>query len=77
LKNNLRNSISVKLITENKIEARFLFDKNISPWLNLANKDGKISNFQYRDTEVTFNIEKDEIDSIVNILPDDFRLEVV
>jgi len=77
LKNNLRNSISIKLITENKIEARFLFDENISPWLNLANKDGKISNFYYRDTEVTFDIEKDEIDSIVNILPDDFKLEVV
>jgi uncharacterized HAD superfamily protein len=77
LKNNLVNKVSIKLTTNNKIEARFLFDENISPWLNLANKAGKISNFRYHNTEVMFDIEQDEIDSISNILPDDFKLEVL
>jgi len=77
LKNNLINGVSVKLTTDNNIEARFLFDKHVSPWLNLANKAGKISNFQYYGTQVMFDIEKNEIDNINDILPNGFKLEVI
>jgi hypothetical protein len=37
--------------------------------LNCANKKGTISNFKFLDTEVSFDVEVDELDSLKSIVP--------
>jgi len=71
LKSNiLKNSIKIKIrIKETSPDYRYQFDRTISPWLNRANKKGIISNFKFLDTEVSFDIEVDELNSLKRIVP--------
>jgi hypothetical protein len=75
-KNKLINPVEVALSTtmSNLDHARYLFDNTISIWLNEANKHGYISNFSYSSPFVKFEIEQDKLDSLKNILPDEFKL---
>lgn len=77
LKNNkLINPVEVSLATTitNADDARFVFDNTISPWLNEANKLGFINNFTHSPTVIKFNIEQSKLDSLKNILPEEFKL---
>jgi hypothetical protein len=71
LKSNiLKNSINIKIrLKETSPDYRYQFDRTISPWLNCANKKGTISNFKFLDTEVSFDVEIDELDSLKDIVP--------
>lgn len=72
LKNNsLVNPVSV-VIQPNGTDldyARYMFDNNISNWLNDANKQGVINNFSHKPAEVKFNIEADRLDTLKQRVP--------
>ena len=77
LKNNkLLHPVDVRISTKlgNLNHARFLFDNSMSPWLNEANKNGFINNFNYTPSLITFNIEQARFDSLVFALPNEFKI---
>jgi hypothetical protein len=75
-RNKLKNPVSVALATtiQNPDDARFIFDNTLSPWFNLANKQGRICNFSYSSLLVKFDIENDMLEVLKNILPSEFKL---
>ena len=75
-KNKLENPKEVLLSTTiaDPNDARFLFDNNISSWLNEANKLGFINNFSNSPIGVKFNIEESKLESLKNILPEEFKI---
>ena len=76
-KNKLIDSVSVTIgSTETSLDkARYLFDESISPWLNKANKNGIINNFQPATKYVKFEIERSFINDLQKILPDTFNIK--
>lgn len=78
-KNNLKEPVSIKMYHEgtNKYGVRFAFDDILSPWLNRANKLGLISDFSYAHNDVRFKIEQSQLDNLTNLLPVDFKVEVL
>lgn len=84
--------VARKLLTENKLilpinvrvgspshnehESRFIFDSIMSPWLNRANKNKLIGNFRFLNNEVMFEIEKNQLENLKNILPRGFEIYV-
>jgi hypothetical protein len=75
-KNKLVNPIAISLTTtmSNPEHARYLFDNTVSIWLNQANKLGHITNFSYSSPFIKFDLERDKIESLKNILPSEFKL---
>ena len=55
-------------------DARFIFDNTISTWLNNANKAGFINSFVHSSVSIKFNIEKNKLDSLKHILPNEFKI---
>jgi hypothetical protein len=77
LKNNqLLDPIKIAMSTtiSNTDDARFIFDSHVSPWLNDANKLGFINNFSHSSISVNFNIEKDKLPLLKNLLPNEFKI---
>lgn len=76
-KNKLKDPVPVAIVSEGVTadHARFVFDNTISPWLNLANKNGIITDFAPSSTEVHVTIERKFITDLFNILPAHFRIE--
>lgn len=74
--NRLKDPIAVSIATtlDNTNHARYLFDNTLSPWLNSANKAGIINDFSYSPILVKFNIEKDKLDFLKHMLPQEFIL---
>jgi hypothetical protein len=60
-----------------KDDTRFLFDQTVSGWLNRANKEQLISGFKFNHGSVEFNIERNHIDKLQNILIKEFNLEIL
>jgi hypothetical protein len=75
-KNILKDPVAVAVATklDNTNHARYLFDNTMSMWLNEANKSGIINNFSYSPVLVKFNIEQDKLDSLKQVLPQEFTL---
>ena len=75
-KNRLHNPVDLAIVTtmSNADHARSIFDSTVSPWLNEANKLGLISNFEFTAISTRFSIEQDKIDSLKNMLPEEFEL---
>jgi hypothetical protein len=75
-KNKLDNPIEVSLTTTmpNPEHARYVFDNTVSTWLNEANKLGYITNFSYSSPFVKFDVEQDRLESLKNILPEEFKI---
>lgn len=71
------NPVTVNLIStiRNPDDARFLFDKHISPWLNSANKLGVITDFEHSAPYVRFKMSPDQLDYFKNVLPEGFTIE--
>jgi hypothetical protein len=46
---------------------RYAFDQIVSPWLNYANKDGKIANFKFENGVVSFTIDTIFLDEILTL----------
>ena len=75
-RNILNNPVAVTLTTAIKDpnDARFVFDNTISPWLNESNKLGFINEFCHSSTGVKFNVEQDRLESLKNLLTDEFSI---
>lgn len=75
LKNVLKDPLPVKLnVKEGVSSYRFVFDNTISPWLNLANKNGIVNDFIYCDESVSFNIEKEYLNDLKQVVPNIFEI---
>jgi len=66
------NPVSIIIPMPDTHNARFVFDKIYSPWLNRANKNGHIKDFAYNDTEVTFKVNPGVIDGLGELPAKDF-----
>jgi len=55
LKSSNTASVFVSITTQ-VVNGRYIFDKNISPFLNSANKAGKISNFKFDGSTASFKL---------------------
>jgi len=74
-RNQLANPITVSIsVKTNTPDFRYHFDSTVSSWLNRANKTGVIANFKFVDNCVTVDIEKDHIESLVQVVPDIFEI---
>jgi hypothetical protein len=79
LNNNiLADPIKIKLssLIDDADSARFIFDQTVSNWLNYANKDKIISNFLFNNNAVEFEIEKNYLSTLQEIVPQEFKLEI-
>jgi hypothetical protein len=74
--NKLTDPVDISLSTtmSNTDDARFIFDNTMSTWLNKANKAGFINSFEHRSVSIKFNIEKNKLDSLKHILPNEFKI---
>lgn len=75
-KNKLIDPVNIAISTtlSNPNHARSLFDNTISPWLNSANKAGIINNFSHSQLFVKFDIEKNKLEFLKQILPKEFKI---
>ena len=64
-KNILIDPVDVSITLKDK-NSRYDFDNVLSAWLNRANKNGSISEFQYRDETIRFNIERNQLIELKN-----------
>lgn len=71
LRNQLVNPVTVSITTAG-VNPRYKFDNILSPWLNKANKNNTITNFQYQDNTVKFDIEKNHLSDLKNKCLDNF-----
>lgn len=79
-RNLLKDSVSIKLFYSGNDQdsVRFVFDDIISPWLNVANRVGMISNFSFNSLQqVEFNIERNAIPILQAILPEHFEIALL
>ena len=76
-KNILQDSVRVKIFspTLGEDDARFLFDNNISPWLNISYKKNLIADFKPKGPIVELFIEKTQLDSLKSIIPQNIKVE--
>lgn len=75
---NLDNFFKVSITSKLGVDledARFVFDDVLSPWLNRANKNLQINKFNFDKGVVTFDIDKNLIEDLKNILPAEFELK--
>lgn len=56
-------------------DSRFMFDNRISPWLNNANKQGKLDNFSHTETSAKFTIERSMMDELKFIAGELFDIQ--
>lgn len=62
-------------ISATGLNPRYCFDNKISSWLNQASKKNIITNFKHEGASVNFDIEHDEIESLKEIIPKEFKYE--
>ena len=75
---NLLDSVAVTLTSEglSKEDARFMFDKILSPWLNRANKLKVIDDFKFGTNTIKFKLERKYIEDLQRQLIPEFKMEV-
>lgn len=75
--NNLVQPSKIQITQNEKTyDFRYLFDNEISPWLNKANNQGKISNFNFRDQEVSFDISEEFIEELLQV-GKNFKISII
>jgi hypothetical protein len=64
-----RNVIAnpTNIIISGAVKHRYAFDQIVSPWLNYANKDGKITDFKFVEGVVSFTIDTLFLDEILTL----------
>lgn len=77
-KNNLKNPINIQIINqaENKDDGRFMFDQNISPWLNSSIKKSIVDNIKANPDVVEFDIEKDQIAELQRLISPELKISL-
>lgn len=67
-RNLLKNSITVEVVEDKvRYDYRYIFDNEVSLWLNEASKSKKISNFSYDQRSVQFDIDEKFLDELLTI----------
>jgi len=74
-RSNLKDAQTVTIHTTGS-QPRYVFDNNLSPWLNKANKKGIIANFKPEKDIVKFDIERSSLSDLLYYLPPEFGVEV-
>lgn len=65
------------VIKSNATSARYLFDQEASCWLNGANKTKLITNFNFVDGRVSFDIERTALKEFTNTLDSNFEIQFI
>ena len=75
----ITSPVNIKLTAniKNKEHARYIFDDTLSIWLNSANKNKMISNFNFGDGIVHFTTESTLIEELRLHTPKEFTLEIL
>jgi len=78
-KNKLFNPVVIRLSPNIKNEdyARYIFDNTLSSWLNLANKNIVINNFNYKGCIVNFEVESVALNDLRSVVPKEFDLDIL
>lgn len=81
-KNILNNPMNIFITPSGngmKEKSRFIFDDKISPWLNRANKQNKINNFniEFDNQRIYFDIDKIFYNELKSIIPEEFQIGVL
>ena len=71
IRNILKDPVTVSITTSGN-NPRYKFDNILSPWLNMANKNNIITNFQHKLDTVTFDVERLHLSDLKNKCPIDF-----
>ena len=58
----------------NAEDARFVFDEVISPMINKVNKQGLLDEFVFKDSVVSFTIDRFHMQQLIEILPNELNL---
>jgi hypothetical protein len=76
LVNSQSNNLTSVMIrpSRDQYDYRYVFDNTISPWLNRVSKQGFLSNFKFDNLEVSFNLDKSQINEFKKIITDDFEV---
>jgi hypothetical protein len=72
--NNLTDPVNVTITVGGK-NPRYWFDNKISPWLNRANKRAIINRFVQDTSSVCFDIERNYLQELEQIIPEEFTYE--
>lgn len=73
--NSLITPVTIKLEQlVDRYDYRYLFDRDISPWLNRANKQGIINKFSHADNQVSFDIEEEKLSELEELVSTYFRI---
>ncbi len=78
--NLLQDPVHVQLYSHrfNSEDSRFIFDNTLSSWLNLADKQGTITDFNFKDaTTVEFQIERGCLEELAVLADTNFRVQTV
>lgn len=77
--NVIDNPLNVKIsyIGDCPLDARFIFDDVVSKWLNYANKNSIITNFDHTLENVFLTICQASFNELKKVLPDDFSLTIL
>lgn len=63
--NLLKDPVAVEItLGEYRHDYRYIFDEIYSPWLNAANKEGKLNKFVYSNHSVTFDLDRLHVDEL-------------
>jgi hypothetical protein len=64
-----RNIIAnpTNIIIDGAVNHRYAFDQIVSPWLNYANKNGKLTNFKFEKGIVSFTIDDIFLDEVLTL----------
>jgi hypothetical protein len=71
-RNQLMDPVNVNV----QVLDRYAFDEVFSPWLNEANKEGKITDFFYRDTTVYFTVERSCLTQLMSMSTDSLIVQL-
>ena len=76
-RNILVDPVAVKITLKAEVrDFRYQFDNTVSPWLNVANKQGIINNFKFINDEVMFDINRSAVSSLKKIVPNIFEVTI-
>lgn len=74
-KNDINDSVNIS-ITGSGYNLRYVFDSVYSPWLNEANKKGYINNFSHTGNTANFDVVKQYVENLQNMIPQGFTMEI-
>lgn len=79
LLNDLHKPVKVRISFDDHDinDARNIFDNHVSGWLNTADKQQLLGDFEYNTRQVSFTIEPQQVDNLTAILPKLFKLEIL